>query len=290
MDAAHGPEWSSGLRRADRREMDAWLTFLHDSADLADGVALAAFRQEIAIDTKTDGSFVTDADRTIETSVRTRIADHYPADGVFGEEFGESGAAATRWYLDPIDGTHNFMRGVPLFAFLLAVERDGELQAGIISAPAIGHRWWASRGGGAWARALDGPPRPLHVSNRSRLADAQVLFRGVMDMRGSRVAAGFDALLPEVWRDRGYGDFWGYTLVADGAAEAMMERDLGPWDMAAPWLIVEEAGGRVTDFDGRRSFETGESLASNGLLHGPILERLRAREGEPPMATDERGA
>jgi histidinol-phosphatase len=120
------------------------------------------------------------------------------------------------------------------------------------------------------------------VSSIDAVERSQVLYRSVTDMHASRVAAGFDALLPAAWRDRGFGDFWGYTLVAEGAAEVMMERDLWPWDMAAPWIVVEEAGGRVTDFDGRRSFETGESIATNGLLHREILQSLR--EGSPPSS------
>jgi histidinol-phosphatase len=115
------------------------------------------------------------------------------------------------------------------------------------------------------------------VSERADLSTAQILFRSVSDMHASRVAAGFDALLPTVWRERGFGDFWGYALVAEGAAEAMMEADLGAWDLAAPWIVVEEAGGRITDFDGRRSFEAGEGLATNGVLHEVLLDRLRGR-------------
>jgi histidinol-phosphatase len=275
-----GPDWSASLRRAGASELASWLEFALDACDQADQIALRAYRTEIEIQAKTDGSFVTEADRAIEREIRGRLAEAFPDHGVVGEEYGaESGSAATRWYLDPIDGTHNFMRGVPLFGTLLAVERDGELQAGVISAPALGQRWYASRGEGAWT--VGGPnvgPRRLLVSTVDRVERSQVLYRAVTDMHASRVAAGFDALLPAAWRDRGFGDFWGYTLVADGAAEAMMERDLAAWDMAAPWLLIEEAGGRVTDFDGRRTFATGESLATNGVLHDAILDRLWMRE------------
>lgn len=279
MTTEYGPAWSAGLRRADAGELRDWLDFAMACADIADEAALQGLRQEHAVDVKADGSFVTEVDRTIETTIRSRILERFPDHDIVGEEFGSGvGSGSTRWYLDPIDGTHNFMRGVPLFGTLLAVERDGEIQVGVISAPALGQRWWAGRGEGAWT--VGGGRRErrrLHVSDRVDLDTVQVLFRSVTDMHASRVAAGFDQLLPTVWRERGFGDFWGYALVAEGAAEAMMERDLGPWDLAAPWVLVEEAGGRITDFDGRRSFDTGESLATNGRLHDLLLDRLHGR-------------
>lgn len=274
-----GPDWSASLRRRDPAELAAWLDFALECCDLADAHALATFRTELQVEAKSDGSFVTEADRAIERAIRTRLADRFPDHGVIGEEYGTDAAGANvRWLLDPIDGTHNFMRGVPLFGTLLAVESDGEIQAGVISAPALGQRWFASRGQGAWT--VGGPGRDrrrLRVSTESTVGGSQLLFRSVTDMHASRVSAGFDALLPVVWRERGFGDFWGYALVADGAAEVMVERDLGPWDVAAPWILVEEAGGRVTDFDGHRSFALGESVATNGLLHEAILDGLWQR-------------
>ena len=190
---------------------------------------------------------------------------------------GASGAdAPVRWYIDPIDGTHNFMRGVPLFGTLIAIERDGELQVGVVSAPALGRRWWARRGGRAWTRSTpEGEARRLGVSAVGTLGESQLLYRSVLDMRGSRVASAFESLLPDVWRERAFGDFWGYALVASGSAEAMMERDLHVWDVAAPWVVVEEAGGRVTDFGGGRDWFATEALATNGLIHDSILERFR---------------
>ena len=287
VDKAFGPAWSASLRRGTDAELAGWLAFAMDACDTADAIALEALarRSELDVAAKADGSFVTETDRRIEREIRERLADRYPGDGVIGEELGtESAAASTRWYLDPIDGTHNFMRGVPLFGTLLAVERDGETQVGVVSAPALGRRWYASRGGGAWT--VGGPatrPRRLQVSDGADLASTQILFRSVTDMRASRVAPGFEALLGAVWRERGFGDFWGYTLVADGAAEGMMERDLGPWDIAAPWIVVEEAGGRVSDFDGRRSYDTGESLATNGVLHDTVLDHLWRRAESIPV-------
>jgi histidinol-phosphatase len=277
---AEGAAWSAERRRGSPAELAEWLAFALDVCDQADPIALHAFHTELTVDRKADGSFVTDADREVETIIRRRIADRYPQHGLVGEEYGEAeaGAGGERWYIDPIDGTHNFLRGVPLFATLLAVERDGEVQAGVMSAPAIGQRWYATRGGGAWV--VGGPanparPRRLHVSAIGVVDRASILFRSIQDMNASRVAAGFQRLVGATWQDRGFGDFWGYTLVADGSAEATMEQDLHPWDLAAPSIVIEEAGGRITDFDGRRSFARGEGLATNGLLHEAILDVLR---------------
>jgi len=225
---------------------------------------------------------VTEADREVERVLRAKITERFPGHGLVGEEYGEAeaGPGGERWYVDPIDGTHNFMRGLPLFATLLAVECDREIQAGVISASALGQRWYATRGGGAWT--IGGPtnplgPRRLRVSPISRLDDAQVLYRSLGDMSHSRMAPGFQRLVRAAWRERGFGDFWGYTLVADGVAEAMMEPDLHPWDLAVPWILVEEAGGRITDFDGRRSFDRGEGFATNGLLHDTVRSVLAER-------------
>jgi histidinol-phosphatase len=274
----HGSAWSASLRRGSEAELREWLDFALACADAADPLALRSFGHEQEITAKPDGSFVTATDRAIEELVRGRIADRFPDHGAHGEEFGlENDAADVRWYIDPIDGTHNYMRGIPLFGFLLGVERDGELQVGVMSAPALGQRWYAARGLGAWSvsHSPNAVPRRLKVSAIGMVADAQILFRSVNDMHDSRVAAGYDRLIREVWRERGFGDFWGYALVAGGAAEAMMEQRLGPWDLAAPWVVVEEAGGVVTDFEGRRSMAAGEALASNGTIHKAILDRLR---------------
>ena len=278
---AEGADWSASRRRADDAELADWLGFCHETCDAADRISLDAFRTELLVERKADGSFVTAADRAVERAIRDRITARYPGHGLIGEEYGESdaGAGGERWYIDPIDGTHNFLRGAPLFGTLLAVERDGEIQVGMMSAPALGQRWYAWRGGGAWVTggpANPSEPRRLWVSSVDRLDRAQILFRSIRDMEASRVATGFDRLIHRAWRERGFGDFWGYTLVADGVAEASLEQDLYPWDLAAPWILVEEAGGRITDFDGRRSLERGEGFASNGVLHETILAEIAA--------------
>ena len=272
--AAFGPEWSAAFRRGSDAELRAWLAVAQAACDEADDIARRHFRRDLQIDTKPDRTFVTQADTAIEARIRERLLAAFPDHGLVGEEYGtEAADASVRWYIDPIDGTHNFMRGVPLFGTLLAVARDGELQAAVLSAPALDERWWAHRGGGAWARNRgETTPRRMHVSAITDLADAQVLYGGEREIVASGRAPGFERLLDEVWRERGFGDFWGYTLLADGAAEGMVEVGLKSWDAAAPTVLIEEAGGRATDLEGRRAIDTGSFVASNGHLH----ERIRA--------------
>ncbi len=219
---------------------------------------------------------MTVADQTIEREIRAGILARWPDHGLVGEEYGEAaGASATRWFIDPIDGTHNFIRGVPLFGTLLAVEHDGEMQVGVISAPAMRERWYAYRGGGAWAVGPDGT-RQIRVSRVAAIEDAQLVYGSGRDNVASGLMPGFDALIDASWRDRGFGDFWGYALVAEGAAEAMIETGMHTWDLAAPQVVIEEAGGRVTDVDGERRIDAESFVGSNGLLHDEILRRLRA--------------
>ena len=276
-DAAFGPAWSASLARAPETELDAWLALAHAACDEADGIARSTFRRDLQVSTKPDRTLVTQADTAIERAIRARLAAAHPDHGIVGEEYGvEAGDAATRWYIDPIDATSNFVRGVPVFATLLAVEHDGELQAAVVSAPALRERWWARRGGGAWTRgAGDEEPRRIRASDVAAVGDAQVLYGSGGEVEASGRAPGFRRLLGDAWRERGFGDFWGYMLLAEGAAEAMVEVGLSSWDAAAPLVIVEEAGGRATDFDGRRAIDSGTFLASNGILHEEILARLR---------------
>jgi histidinol-phosphatase len=273
--ATYGPEWSASLRRGTDAELRGWLEVAVAACDEADDIARRHFRRDLQITTKPDRTFVTQADTAIEERIRARLADAFPDHGIVGEELGtEAGDAAVRWYVDPIDGTHNYIRGVPLFGTLLAVERDGELQAAVMSAPALDERWWAHRGGGAWARNRGEAPRRIHVSEVTALEDAQILYGSGRDIADSGKAPGFERLLRDVWRERGFGDFWGYALLAEGAAEAMVEVELSPWDAAAPTVVIEEAGGRVTDLQGRRRIDSGTFLTTNGHLHDLIRERL----------------
>ena len=277
-----GGAWSAGLARVSDGDLHAWVDLGRALCDEADAIALGHFRRDPDVSTKADRTLVTEADTAIERLLRTRLAAAHPDHGLVGEEYGiEAAGARTRWYIDPIDGTSNFVRGVPVFATLLAVEHDGELQAAVISAPALRERWWAWRGGGAWAEGAAGQAsaRRLRVSSVAAIEDAHLLYGSGRAIIASALAPGFEGLLDDAWRDRGFGDFWGYTLVAEGAGEAMLEVGLKPWDAAAPTVLVEEAGGRVTDIAGRRGIDGRSTLATNGLLHDELLRRLAGGSG-----------
>ncbi len=246
-------------------ESQQLLRFALELCDEADHIALSHFRRDLRIETKPDHSLVTQVDREIEERLRERIGKAYPAHGLLGEEFGvQAGDGETRWLIDPIDATANYVRGIPVFATLLGLEHAGEVVLGIISAPAMRERWHARRGSGAWSGT-----RRLRVSAISTLADAQIFY-------GSDRGGAFDGILASAWRSRGFGDFWGYALVAEGAGEAMLEPEVAPWDLAAPLVLIEEAGGRFTDLRGRRTHSGGSGLASNRLLHDTLLARLTA--------------
>jgi histidinol-phosphatase len=260
----------------------AWLDLALSICDAADRIALDHFRRDLQVTRKPNRTYVTEADQAIERLARERIRAAYPDHGLVGEEYGtDAGDAPVRWYVDPIDGTHNFMRGIPIFAALLAVEAGGALEVAVISAPALGSRWWATRDGGAWAAHAEtgGGPRRLSVSGVGGLAEAQVLFGSLADVEADGRLPGFGRVVREAWRSRGFGDFWGYALVAEGAAEAMIEADLNTWDAAAPSLLVEEAGGRWSDIDGQRRIDTRTFVATNGRVHEEILARLRNEAG-----------
>jgi histidinol-phosphatase len=240
-------------------------------SDAADAISMAGFRHDIRTETKPDGSFVTEIDRSIEHLLRDRIRAAHPGCGLIGEEEGSDGAGASIcWYIDPIDATHNYVRGIPIFATLLAVAVDGEVQLGVVSAPALRERWVAWRGGGAW-RGSD----RIAVSRIATIAESKLLYGSrTADMR-SGLMPGLDATLAEAWRERGFGDFWGYMLVAEGAAEAMIETGAHPWDWAAPLVIVEEAGGLFTTASGERRIDGASAVATNGLIHDELLGRLQ---------------
>ncbi|CAN5789531.1 histidinol-phosphatase [soil metagenome] len=253
-----------------------WLDLALAACDEADLLAMAAYRGSREVSTKTDGTLVTSADREIERLLRERIHAAHPDHGLIGEEYGpEAAERPVRWYLDPIDGTSNFVRGVPIFATLMAVEREGTLDVAVVSAPALRMRWLAWRGGGAWSVAAGGERHRLSVSGIATIPEAHLLYASATALRASGAVPGLDALLAQVWRERGFGDFWGHMLVAEGSAEAMLEFGLAAWDIAAPMLIVQEAGGRCTDLEGRAELHgRGGFLSVNAALHAPLLAAL----------------
>lgn len=255
----------------------ALLAFAHELLDETDALALRIFGGELTIDAKPDRSLVTQADTEIETRLRERIADAHASHAVAGEEFGTSEDGGDgRWIIDPIDATHNFVRGIEIFATLLAFERDGVLEVGLVSAPAMGRRWFAARGEGASLR-WRGEDRPIGVSRIDAMGEAQIVFSTLRGLDRAGLGEGLRRITGAAWRDRGFGDFWGHMLVAQGSAETMIEYGVKPWDMAAPYVVLTEAGGRMTDLDGTPTWTAPNVLSSNGALHDELLELLRGR-------------
>ena len=242
-------------------------------------MAQGYFAGELTITAKHDRTLVTEVDTGIEALIRERIATAFPRHGILGEEYGsDPGDGEMRWIVDPIDGTHNFVRGIPVWATLIAAEREGQLLAAVVSAPALGQRWSAFRGGGATTR-VGASERSIRVSTVDGLSRAQIVFATLRSIEAAGHGEALRRLVGGAWRDRGFGDFWGYMLVAQGSAEVMLE--VGPtiWDLAAPALIVAEAGGRLTDFAGRDSYAGPTGLATNRLLHEDVVAVLAGGAG-----------
>jgi histidinol-phosphatase len=243
-------------------------------ADTADEITLARFgAADLRVTTKPDLTPVSDADQSVEAQVRSIVADLRPGDAVLGEEYGETGESPRRWIVDPIDGTKNFVRGVPVWATLIALEIDGEVAVGVVSAPALGRRWWAARGLGAWTGTAD-EPRPIAVSGVAELPDAFLSYASVGGWAEIGRGESFAGLLAGVWRTRAFGDFWQHMLVAEGAIDLACEPEVSLWDLAALSVIVEEAGGRFTDLDGNRGPRGVNVLTTNGRLHAAALAAL----------------
>jgi histidinol-phosphatase len=245
------------------------LSFAHELADEAARIGLGYFRGVFDVMTKADLSPVTEADLAIEARARARIADAFPSDAVLGEEQGGRDLGGRTWILDPIDATRNFASGIQIWGTLLALRVEGDLKVAVVSAPALDERYSAVRGEGA---ILNG--RAIHVTSVGRVADAHVLHAGLETWLGGPRREAMLALLAEASRTRAFGDFWGHALVARGAAEVMVESELAVWDFAAPQLVVEEAGGRVTTIEGGPTFDGGSVLTTNGVLHDQVLARL----------------
>ncbi|MET0276072.1 MAG: inositol monophosphatase family protein [Acidimicrobiia bacterium] len=258
-------------------QLVADLALALELADLADEITLARFRAaDLLIETKPDLTPVTEADRDVEAVLRARLADARPGDGVLGEEAGESSGvdAVRRWVIDPIDGTKGYARGIPVWATLIALEIDADAVLGVVSAPALGSRWWAARGLGAFR-----DEEPISVSHVSTIEDAHLAYSSVDAFEAEGLGEAFLALARRCWRARGFGDFWSYVLVADGSIDIAVEVSGGMpalqrWDLAAPMAVVQEAGGRFTDLAGVARADGGNAVATNGVLHDDVLAAL----------------
>jgi histidinol-phosphatase len=248
-------------------------------ADAVDELTLARFgAADLAVTAKLDQTPVSDADRAAEALVRARLGARRPDDAVLGEEFGAGGqAGGRRWVIDPIDGTKNYVRGVPVWASLIALLDGEQAVVGVASAPALGRRWWASVGDGAWLRVFGGTPRRLSVSKVADLAAASISYSSLRGWGEQGRLGGFLDLTREVWRTRAYGDFWPYMMVAEGSVDLCAEPELSLWDMAALAPIVTEAGGRFTGLEGVDGVHGGNAAASNGLLHAQLLDAIGDR-------------
>lgn len=246
-------------------------------ADRADALALKRFESaDLSVSTKADRTFVTDADTAVESLIKSAVEADKPADAFWGEEAGGTHASGRQWIVDPIDGTSNFLRGVPVWGTLIALLDDGEPVLGLVSAPALGQRWWASRGAGAYSRGRDGTVRRIQVSGVDRLENASLSFQSIAQWRDAGHLNTLLNLADQVWRDRAYGDMWSYMLLAEGRLDIVAEFDVKPYDLAALIPIVREAGGRFTSVDGLEGPWHGSALATNGLLHESVLDKLRS--------------
>jgi histidinol-phosphatase len=235
-------------------------------ADEADAITMRYFQSvALAVRTKSDRTPVSEADEAVERMIRERLERERPDDGILGEEFGARGDARRRWIIDPIDATKNYVRGIPVFATLIALEG----LAGVVSAPAMGRRWWAARGEGAFCNGT-----AIHVSRIADINNAQLCYDDVPGFEHFGIGRRFLDLVRRCGRTRGFGDFWSHMLVAEGAAEIAVEPEVAHWDMAAVQVIVEEAGGRFTNLDGEARADGGSGLSTNGLLHDAVLAAL----------------
>lgn len=254
------------------------LLFARELADLADGISMARFRaHDLVVTTKPDMTPVSDADRAVETAIRTAIEARRAGDSILGEEFGAQGDSARQWIIDPIDGTKNYVRGVPVWASLISLAIDGVPVVGVVSAPALGRRWWGATGMGAFASdAIAGSPEPrrIRVSEVSTLADASISCSGITRWEAAGKLPQLLDLGRSVWRTRDYGDMWPYMMVAEGLVDVSAEYDLQVYDMAALVPIVREAGGVFTSIAGQPGPWNGSALATNGRLHDEVMRRL----------------
>jgi histidinol-phosphatase len=244
-------------------------------ADAADAISLERFRSKtLKVSTKPDATHVTDADLAVERALREILAAERPTDGILGEEYGTAGSTERQWILDPIDGTANFLRGVPNWATLISLAVDGVPVVGVASAPAFRKRWWAAKGSGAWLAENGEEPRQLHVSGVRKLEDASLSFQSIAQWDEAGYLDQLVSLSRAVWRDRAYGDMWSYGLLAEGLVDIVGEFGVKEYDIAPFVILVREAGGSFTAIDGTDTIAGRSSLATNGILHEQVLDAL----------------
>jgi len=250
---------------------DLIITAAIDAAKAAGEIALRSFRTNLTVETKSDRTPVTRADRECESKIVEVLAARFPDIGFLGEEHGERpGGRNARWIIDPIDGTKNFIRGIPFFATLIALEEDGEVTAGVMYAPAINDLLHARKGQGAFANG-----RQVHVSQIDSLPDSMLIHGGLKDLKVRSCWPSFLRLVDSTARQRGFGDALGHSVVICGQAEVVLEPEIKPWDVAATKILVTEAGGRFSDFSGSSSIYAGSAVISNGRIHDEVVQVLR---------------
>lgn len=255
------------------------LRLAHVLADAVDQLTMSRFKaQDLHVDTKPDLTHVTDADRSAEELVRAQLSRSRSRDQVIGEEFGTTGSSARQWVIDPIDGTANFVRGVPVWATLIGLIEDGQCVAGVVSAPALSRRWWAAQDGGAFSGPRLSSASPLKVSGVDEIGDASLSYSSLHGWAEHDRLPQMLNFMQRFWRTRAYGDFWSYMLVAEGAVDVACEPELELYDMAALVPIITEAGGRFTSLEGEDGPFGGNAVASNGLLHEEALAALAPRD------------
>ncbi len=268
---------SAGTRSEDplHRGLTDDLRLAHLLADDADSITMSRFKAlDLHVTAKPDLTPVSDADTAVEEAMRRTLGRARPRDAVHGEELPDTGWGPRRWVVDPIDGTKNFIRGVPVWATLIALMINDEVVVGVVSAPALGRRWWASLGGGAYAGKTLMSAAPIHVSDVAEIADASLSYASISSWVESDQGQQFVDLLRSCWRTRAYGDFWSYMLLSEGGVDIACEPDLELHDMAACSIIVAEAGGRFTDVTGRPGPLGAGAYATNGRLHDAVLAQL----------------
>ncbi|MFM1957619.1 MAG: hypothetical protein RLZ41_1018 [Actinomycetota bacterium] len=245
-------------------------------ADIADAISLERFRAlDLFVESKPDRSPVTDADRSVEQAIKNVLATKAPNDALIGEEYGNTGSASRTWIIDPIDGTANYLRGVPVWATLIALVIDGKPVVSVVSAPAMGRRWWAAPEIGAFTTDIDGSTRELKVSAIGELENASLSYNNLQLWDQAGLLPELTELSRKIWRTRAYGDFWSYMLLAEGSVDIVAEHDLKIYDIAALVPIVEIAGGKFSDLKGELTAESSSVLATNGKLHAAVSAEFK---------------